>query len=108
MIGDVALEIFGLLDAQKTPDLIDIDRQEAEECLMAEMLALVPLLPEAGDEADEVTIKTTITGASGFKYFVKMTFESAPQGGMAITGHIYSNDCYQFPVLDERLKSLSR
>jgi len=104
LIGDVELDIYSLLESQEKSGLIDIDRQEAEECLMAEMIALVPLAPEPVDDAEEVTIKTTITGTSGFEYFVKMTFEQASQGNIALAGHIYCNDSYQFPILDKRLE----
>jgi len=106
LIGDIGLDIFSLLEAQETAGLTEIDRREAEECLMAEMIALVPSAPDLEKDA-EVTIKTETVGKSGFKYFVEMTFELAPQDRVALVGHIYTNESYQFPILDERLERTS-
>jgi len=33
-----------------------------------------------------------------------MSFEPASQDRIALVGHIYSNETYQFPILDERLE----
>ncbi len=104
MVGDVGSDIYHLLQTQKSPDRIDIDRNEARSCLKTELAELASVMPRPLGGVAEATVKAETKGESGFSYFVKMTYEQLSDERFAIIGKIYcSEDCI-CPVLEARLE----
>ncbi len=103
LVGDIGGDVYQLLQAQESPDIIDVSRDEAHACLLQEMRQIAKIFPRPFEGALEATMKTEVNGAGGVEYFITMSFEQLPDGAIVMSGGLYTDDAYQYPVLQERL-----
>ena len=104
MVGDVASDVYRLLDSQKSSKLVDIDRKEAGALLFDEINDLANLTPQPPSGLGVTTVKTDTSGVSGQQYFIKMVIEEISDERFAISGDIHHNKRYQFPILKQRVE----
>lgn len=101
LVGDIGDDVRHVLRTQRSSDRIIVSRDEARTCLVAQMNILAGLTPYPLTGVIGTTVKTDIRGASGFEYFIEMVFEGTSPDGVAMTGHIYADSSYRFPILEE-------
>ncbi len=104
LVGDIGSDVYHVLQTQKSPECIDVDRGEARGCLLREMSTLARLTPKPLGGAIEATVKIDVVGESGVNYFVEMSFEKAEDGGVFMKGFLHADRSCRFPVVEEILE----